>query len=121
VIRTRFHKEIQEETVHHLVEEHLEALLKEKGWHMVGDPDIEGETVEAEKDSSVQVHLHILPSLQVPDFGGIEVKDQPVEVADDEVTRPWRTCGGPRLPRRGGRPGGKRPLCHGRPEPAGRG
>ncbi len=87
VVLARFRKEIQEETVHHLVEEHLEALLKEKDWHMVGDPDIEGETVEAEKDSSVQVHFHILPALQAPDFGGIEVKDQPVEVTDDEVTQ----------------------------------
>ena len=87
VVRTRFRKEIQEETVHHLVEEHLETLLKEKDWHMVGDPDIEGETVETEKDSTVQIHFHILPALKVPDFGGIEVKEAPVVVGDDEIAQ----------------------------------
>jgi trigger factor len=87
VVRARFGKEIQEETVHHLVQEHLEELLKEKGWHMVGDPAIEGESVEPGQEGSVQVRFHILPPVQVPDFGGIELKEEAVEVTDDEVAQ----------------------------------
>jgi trigger factor len=87
VIRARFGREIQEEAVQHLVKEHLDSLLQEKGWRLVGDPDIEGETVETEGNASVQVHLHIFPAVQVPDFGGIEVKEEPVEVTDEEVAQ----------------------------------
>lgn len=87
VVRARFGAEIREETVQHLVQEHLEALLKEKEWHLVGDPAVDGENVEPGQEATVQIRFHILPAVEVPDFNGVEIKEETVEVTDDEVSQ----------------------------------
>ena len=85
LVRSRFKKEIQEETIEHLMKEHLDALIKEQGWQLVGDPHVDGETIETEKESTVQVHLHLLPSFAAPEVDGLEIKEMDIAVTDEEV------------------------------------
>ncbi len=87
VIKRYFRHQIFGEIASELVSSSLEEALKEHSLTPMGEPDVDMPTLEEGKSFPFSVTLDIRPEIDVKDYQGIELEEEPVEVEDEEVQK----------------------------------
>jgi trigger factor len=86
VVRSRFSKDIQEETMNRLLPESFREAVREKNVEPVGDPRLQhvDQLVEG-KPLKYKAEFEIKPAIELQNYRGIEVTEVPIEVTDEDV------------------------------------
>jgi trigger factor len=87
VIKRYFRQQIQQEVASELVSSSLEKALKEHSLTPLGEPEIDTPVLEEGKDFSFSIKLDIKPEIEVKDYQGIGLQEEPVKVEEEEVQK----------------------------------
>ncbi len=87
IIKRYFRQQIQQEVASQLVSSSLEEALKEHSLTPLGEPDIDAPAIEEEKDYSFSITLDVKPEIEVGDYEGVELEQEPTEVEEEEIQR----------------------------------
>jgi len=85
VIKRYFKQQINGEVASQLVSSSFEKALEEHSLTPLGEPDIDTPTLEEGKGFPFSITLDVKPALEVKDYQGIEIEQEPQEVKDEEV------------------------------------
>jgi trigger factor len=85
VVARRFSQEIREEILDQVIPEALNDALKEKNIQPLGRPRIEGLRFEEGKPLAFRANVDIRPPIDPGEYSEIEVHDEPVEPAPEEI------------------------------------
>ncbi|MFA6929637.1 MAG: trigger factor [Lentisphaeria bacterium] len=95
ILFARFGKQILDETMESLVRDSINEAIQEKGYNLAARPRLlEEEKIEYKlgQDFSFNSKLEIFPEITLPEYKGIQVSRDAVEVSDTEVNdmiREW--------------------------------
>ncbi len=86
VILQRFRKDIETEVIDRLLPEYFSEAISGKEFEPVGNPGLKSvDTLEEGKPVRFVAEFEIKPPIQLREYRGIEVTDQPVEVTEAEI------------------------------------
>ncbi len=87
IIKRYFRQQIQQEVASQLVSSSLEEALKEHSLTPLGEPDIDAPAIEEEKDYSFSITLDVKPEIEIGDYEGIELEEEPTDVEEEELQK----------------------------------
>ena len=87
IIKRYFRQQIQREVASQLISSSLDEALKEHSLTPLGDPEIDTPVLEEGKDFSFSVKLDVRPEIEVDDYQGIELEEEPSEVGEEEIQK----------------------------------
>ena len=87
IIKRYFRQQIQREVASQLVSSSLEEALKEHSLTPLGEPEIDAPVLEEEKDYSFSIKLDVSPEIEIGDYEGIELEEQPSDVEEEELQK----------------------------------
>ena len=87
VIKRYFRQQINREVASQLVASSFEEAVKEHSLTPLGEPEIDTPVLEEGKDFSFSIKLDVRPEIEVEDYKGIELHEEPVEVQEEEVQK----------------------------------
>lgn len=87
VIKRYFRQQVHREVASQLVASSFEEALKEHSLTPLGEPEIDTPVLEEGKDFSFSIKLDVRPEIEVEDYKGIELHEEPVEVQEEEVQK----------------------------------
>ena len=87
VIKRYFRQQIHREVASQLVASSFEEAVKEHSLTPLGEPEIDTPVLEEGKDFSFSIKLDVRPEIEVEDYKGIELHEEPVEVREEEVQK----------------------------------
>ena len=90
VIRRYFRDQIHRDVGSQIVSSSLEGFLKEESLTPVGEPDLDVPPLEEGKEFSFSVTVDIKPEIDIRDDDGIEIEQEEVVVAEEEIEEALR-------------------------------
>ena len=87
IIKRYFRQKIQAEVATQLVSSSLEEALKEHALTPLGEPEIDAPVLEEGKGFSFSIKLDVKPEIDIGDYQGIELEEEPLEVEEGEVLK----------------------------------
>jgi trigger factor len=87
IIKRYFRQQIQREVASQLVSSSLEEALKEHSLTPLGEPEIDAPMLEEEKDYTFSIKLDVKPEIEISDYEGIELEEDPSDVEEEEVEK----------------------------------
>ena len=87
VLERTFGAEVRREVLGHLVEESLQQAIDAHGLAVVGNPDVDAETITPGEALRYSALVDVRPAIDVGDLHGLEVVRPPTVVSDEEVER----------------------------------
>ncbi|HPR63196.1 MAG TPA: trigger factor [Thermoanaerobaculia bacterium] len=85
LLLNRFRDSVEEELVHEILHESLHEAEKENDLDLITHPHVESKTIESDFSGEIVVHLHLYPSIDLPEMDGVELPSMDVTVEDEEV------------------------------------
>ena len=88
ILLGRFGQQIIAETTNKLLQDSVAEAVKEKGLHLAGQPVLADEAAKqyvSGQDFTITVNLEVFPELVLPEYKGIQVTRNTVEISDTEV------------------------------------
>ena len=87
VIKRYFRQQINREVASQLVSSSFEEVLKEHSLTPLGEPEIDAPVLEEGKDFAFSIKLDVKPEIEVEDYQGIELEEEPAEVEQEEIQK----------------------------------
>ena len=87
IIKRYFRQQVQQEVASQLLSSSLEEALKEHSLTPLGEPEIDAPMLEEEKDYAFSITLDVKPEIEIGDYAGIELEEEPTEVEEEEIEK----------------------------------
>ncbi|HLB59719.1 MAG TPA: trigger factor [Bdellovibrionota bacterium] len=85
LIKTRFAKEIEHDTLHKVIETSYVQVLQEGKLQPVSDPSIEGADLKSNQPVSYVATLEVRPEIQLKRYKGLDVRKVEASVGEHEI------------------------------------
>jgi trigger factor len=87
IIKRYFRQQVQQEVASQLLSSALEDALKEHSLTPLGEPEIDAPVLDEEKDFAFSITLDVKPEIEIGDYEGIELEEEPTEVEEEELEK----------------------------------
>ena len=89
LIRAKFRRELSDEVKQRVLVESLEQLTEEQDIDPINEPDMDVESLEIPEsgDFSYMFEVEVRPDVHLPDFSGVTIDRETVEVTDEDIDR----------------------------------
>lgn len=87
IIKRYFRQQVQQEVASQLVSSSLEEALKEHSLTPLGEPKIDAPALDEEKDYAFSITLDVKPEIEIGDYQGIELEEEPSDVEEEELEK----------------------------------
>lgn len=85
LLEKQFGPQVKQEVLTQLISDHVMQAIQEKGLRAVGQPNLLEVHAEEETDINVTASVEVLPSIELEDYSGVELKVKVAKVTDEEV------------------------------------
>ncbi len=85
LIRQRFKEPINNEVTQKFIQESYEEIKNKHDFNIVGQPDIDYDTIDVNKDFSLTLRLEVEPEVELKQYKDFELEQPEVEVTDEDV------------------------------------
>jgi len=85
LLEKQFGPQVKQEVLTQLISDRVMAAIQEKGLRAVSQPNLLEVHAEEGTDISVSASVEVLPSIELEDYTGIELKVKVAKVTDEEV------------------------------------
>ena len=87
IIKRYFRQQVQQEVASELLSASLEEALKEHSLTPLGEPEIDAPALDEEKDYAFSITLDVKPEIEIGDYQGIELEEDPSDVEEEELEK----------------------------------
>ncbi|MCL5006034.1 MAG: trigger factor [Acidobacteria bacterium] len=87
LVRRRFEEDIRNEVVQSLLPKYFETAVKDQGMSVVGRPRFGDLKFTEDQPLTCTVTFEVLPDFDLKDYKGVEVSQEPAEVAEAELAQ----------------------------------
>ena len=93
IIKRYFRQQVQQEVASELLSASLEEALKEHSLTPLGEPEIDAPALDEEKDFAFSITLDVKPEIEIGDYQGIELEEEPSDVEEEELEKSLEELG----------------------------